>query len=87
MEGFKKATVRFAPAAAWTQRSVWVHPTTSSDDLKWWLAPWTGAHCSTVRLVGGSTGIPWGRCDYVAENPPQSTAQEKEIVIVTPSFS
>jgi hypothetical protein len=86
--GFHKMTVRFSPVTSWQQRIVWVHPETTADDLKWWLAPKLAADSSTWRVVGGCAGVPWRRHDKICEAAPMAGdgAVPDPIAVIVPSF-
>jgi hypothetical protein len=86
--GFHKMTVRFSPVTSWQQRIVWVHPDTTADDLKWWLALQLAADSSTWRVVGGCAGVPWRSKDKICEAAPLAGdgAVPDPIAVIVPSF-
>ncbi len=82
LEGWIPLPVRWAPAATWQQRLVYVHPDAYPDDLKWAFRGRVGADVSTFRCCDATTGRPWGRAHpLVGDGQVVGTA-----ILLTPSF-
>jgi hypothetical protein len=87
-EGWVPIVVRFAPEASWRQRTLWVDPTCSSDDLKWWMrSRGLGGNCSCWRVHSGWRGTPYDRFTPVSQPPPNAAPDEQStVLVIAPSF-
>lgn len=58
--GMEPLTIRYAPPEAWEQVTVYVHPTATAGDVKWFLQQKTNTKHNCCTLVGESgVKVPW----------------------------
>lgn len=85
--GYQLVPVWLAPRASWLQKTVWVSPRATSDDLKWHLRHTMGCNVSTYRVHSGWRGTPYDRKTPVTRSPPgAATDDHPTVLLFVPSF-
>jgi len=72
--GCQQLKVRYCHPMAWQDRTVYVHPTATAADVKWFLEPTTMTkhhHCCLVGLESGAKTPWWVELCQVSKNNPK----------------